>query len=641
MQCMRKLVCDSDTGFRREIDEAGNTDGRAARGANLMRRGTTPSSQHALHLLDFIVGSVKQVVRSTFTSETHGVIGTADSAVVLGTMLHEVIQGPLNISEAMRLTHEAGLCYEIEIGTDAKNLLLALGAPRLKPPAEKSFIVHLLWLKEKLELGVITRLTWVDTRDMTSDGHTKGSVPRTLIRQIASGELKRTYPVEELQLCHESAGHVQTAGEAAVAGLTSASSANEDGDGPSSGDASEFEMEELNPFALLGIGDFTQMEVLELEPNELIKIFRKRTPSLHPDKRGGSEIAKREFQRAQSAVDLLKNPSEDFLTNARKRSLVGEYLRIVRTDSAANEKLLPGRFLLQQNLLCCQNKRAQYAASSTASASTATKAEMLRTYNEMKANQKEPFAFTAEDQVSKETRAAATDRMQNEVVAQQVGKKLDRTLKRIGRDKKQCAAQGCAYKGTSENRIKHSARSWRRAAKHNLQLQGENARKRKAAEAITTENVEDPEKETRDAWRKYRRECEEWTPPPDPTYKKSRSKMAKWKTHQKQKLKKFVKRATPQLCDSMTGGSNAVGERTLRSDVGAKAGNQATPKSMRGSRPISEEGYAKAVFPTPTTRREANHRSPAGRHRGQQVHSASSSTIPPWRQSTIPPWRQR
>ena len=38
----------------------------------------------------------------------------------------------------------------------------------MKNPAEKNFIVHLLWLKNKLENGVIKQLIWTDTRDMTA-----------------------------------------------------------------------------------------------------------------------------------------------------------------------------------------------------------------------------------------------------------------------------------------------------------------------------------------------------------------------------------------------------------------------------------------------------------------------------------------
>ena len=116
MKCLRTLECDSDTGFRREIDDIGNTDGRAQRGANYMRAGRDESGQSIVHLLDWTCGSVKQDVRSTFTSETHGVIMTVDRSIVLATALHEVIHGPVTQREAMRMTEEAGLTSEPPLG---------------------------------------------------------------------------------------------------------------------------------------------------------------------------------------------------------------------------------------------------------------------------------------------------------------------------------------------------------------------------------------------------------------------------------------------------------------------------------------------------------------------------------------------
>ena len=86
------------------------------------------------------------MTRSTFTAETLGVIATVDSSIVLAMMLHEVQVGPLPARVAMTLTESPGLMFEIAVNTDAKNLLLALSNDRIKPPAEKSFITHLLWL---------------------------------------------------------------------------------------------------------------------------------------------------------------------------------------------------------------------------------------------------------------------------------------------------------------------------------------------------------------------------------------------------------------------------------------------------------------------------------------------------------------
>jgi hypothetical protein len=98
------------------------------------------------------------------------------------------LRAPLSLTEAVRLTQEAGLCFETSVVTDSKNLLSALQVTQLKIPAYKNFIVHLMWLKDKSATGVIDALIWTDTRDMTADGHTKGSIKRTALHALMDGD---------------------------------------------------------------------------------------------------------------------------------------------------------------------------------------------------------------------------------------------------------------------------------------------------------------------------------------------------------------------------------------------------------------------------------------------------------------------
>ena len=127
MQCQRKLEGRSDTGFRREQDEEeGNVTGRSVRGSNILRIGQTIGKKILCHLLDTVCGTTKVVVRSTFTSETHGVIGTADLLIVIGTTMHEIVHGPLSLTDAKKFADEGGLSFDLDVVTDAKNILSAL-----------------------------------------------------------------------------------------------------------------------------------------------------------------------------------------------------------------------------------------------------------------------------------------------------------------------------------------------------------------------------------------------------------------------------------------------------------------------------------------------------------------------------------
>ena len=82
MRCQRKLEIHSDAGFRREVSEDGEVDGKSIRGINVFRVGQAIGTMILVHLIDVLVGFVKVVVRSTFTSEAHGVIGAFGLGIV-------------------------------------------------------------------------------------------------------------------------------------------------------------------------------------------------------------------------------------------------------------------------------------------------------------------------------------------------------------------------------------------------------------------------------------------------------------------------------------------------------------------------------------------------------------------------------
>ena len=68
------------------------------------------------------------------------------------------------------------------------SLYAAIAASTVKVPSEKNLAGHLFWLRELLDKKVITHIQWADTRDMSSDGHTKGSIDRQMLLDIMLGK---------------------------------------------------------------------------------------------------------------------------------------------------------------------------------------------------------------------------------------------------------------------------------------------------------------------------------------------------------------------------------------------------------------------------------------------------------------------
>ncbi len=101
--------------------------------------------------------------------------------------LQEFCLGPQSTREAVRLREEGGWCFRSVLVTDSMSLFQAISSHTVKIPSEKSLALHLFWLRELLTRQVLNELKWCDTRDMTADGHTKGSVNRNALLQLMKG----------------------------------------------------------------------------------------------------------------------------------------------------------------------------------------------------------------------------------------------------------------------------------------------------------------------------------------------------------------------------------------------------------------------------------------------------------------------
>ena len=159
-----------------------------------MRRGTDAKGQTVWHLLQSECKSHKLVTRSTFSSETLAAVGSADTLIMLLFTMHELQTGPMAKSEARRLREEGGWCFKSVLTVDAMSLFAAIAASTVKVPSEKNLAGHLFWLRELLDRKIITHIQWADTRDMSSDGHTKGTIDRQMLLDVMQG--KFTYQHE-------------------------------------------------------------------------------------------------------------------------------------------------------------------------------------------------------------------------------------------------------------------------------------------------------------------------------------------------------------------------------------------------------------------------------------------------------------
>ena len=115
----------------------------------------------------------------------------------LASALYEIAHG-VQTTDTLRLIREGGLASPVPLVVivDAESVYSAVTAQQVKPPAERSLLIHLQWIRELLDRKVLHTLAWCDTRDMVSDALTKGSVDRTCVHAVMDGRLVIGFPAK-------------------------------------------------------------------------------------------------------------------------------------------------------------------------------------------------------------------------------------------------------------------------------------------------------------------------------------------------------------------------------------------------------------------------------------------------------------
>ena len=85
----------------------------------------------------------------------------------------------------MAKMQEAGeLFFDINAFVDAKAVFDAITAETVKLTTDKKMYIHTLAAREMLDQGQVSRLYWLDAKDMCTDGMTKGTVDRAALMSL-------------------------------------------------------------------------------------------------------------------------------------------------------------------------------------------------------------------------------------------------------------------------------------------------------------------------------------------------------------------------------------------------------------------------------------------------------------------------
>jgi hypothetical protein len=165
----------------------------------MLRRGKDSKHQDVVHLLDSICKSHRLTIRSSYGAEmlaaSHGFDDVFPSIITLLELKH----GVLTPEQFKNVRENGNISIKVTLTTDAESVYKSLTSRDLKTPAEKTLLGHVCWLRELMRLELIHKLQWCDTRDMTADGHTKGSIDRQSLLDVMQGRQKYNHEVKHYQ----------------------------------------------------------------------------------------------------------------------------------------------------------------------------------------------------------------------------------------------------------------------------------------------------------------------------------------------------------------------------------------------------------------------------------------------------------
>merc|ERR1711954_493455 len=144
-------------------------------------------------MIDYASRKQRHVTRSTFAAELFSATDAFDQLWNVALAWHEIQCKPQSAAIVRELREHGGLDPETAICIDALSVHAAITAQHVKAPAEGNLLGHVQFVRELLDIGVLTYLCWLDTRDMASDGLTKGAIDRTGLQALMDGILKCDY----------------------------------------------------------------------------------------------------------------------------------------------------------------------------------------------------------------------------------------------------------------------------------------------------------------------------------------------------------------------------------------------------------------------------------------------------------------
>jgi hypothetical protein len=139
-----------------------------------------------VHILEFYARKQRRVTRSTYSAELNAASDAFEFGKLVALTLAEALCPYGSIRELLVLEEKGAFPVPVELVIDARSVYDSLVAHEIKTPAEVSLVMFLAQLKEAMLAHSLSKLWWVDTRDMAADALNKGAISRAALLELAN-----------------------------------------------------------------------------------------------------------------------------------------------------------------------------------------------------------------------------------------------------------------------------------------------------------------------------------------------------------------------------------------------------------------------------------------------------------------------
>ena len=134
--------------------------------------------------LDYISRKFSTITRSSFAAELRNSLEAAQAAVYYNTFLQENQSPEIDAQRLVQMQETGSLSTELITVGDNDGVFRAISAENPKTATEPLLTPHIRAYRDLLTRGQVTRIVWVDNRDMVADPLTKGKTTRNELNTV-------------------------------------------------------------------------------------------------------------------------------------------------------------------------------------------------------------------------------------------------------------------------------------------------------------------------------------------------------------------------------------------------------------------------------------------------------------------------